>query len=110
MAQERLLIGSDFEIEGIGYKDGSEFEAAPFVVLHSQATRKYFGVTAEWDNDNDVYKVTFPAALTDKMSEGSYDLEIYSDSNRTALIADIVEDYAYAVHGSGSSMTTNGNA
>lgn len=109
MAKEQLIIGSKFEIEGIGYKDGSQFESAPYVVLHSQSTRKYFMERAEWDDDNDVYKVTFPAATTNKMSEGSYDLEIYSDSERTNLIADIVEDYAYAMHGAGSSAHSNGN-
>ena len=110
MAQEKLIIGSKFEIDGIHYRDGSEFEDAPFVVLHSISTRKYFGVSATWDDDNDVYKVTFPATMTNKMSEGSYDLEIYADSNRDNLIADIIEDYCYAVHGSGSSYTSNGNA
>lgn len=109
MAKEKLIIGSLFEIEGIGYRDGTQFEAAPYIVLHSQSMRKYFGVEAVWDNDNEVYKAVFPAEMTNKMSMGSYDLEVYEDSTRENLIADIVEDYVFAIHGSGSTAHTNGN-
>lgn len=79
--QRKLYIGSNYGPLNFFNLDGTPMESAPYVTLHNKHTGKYYVADSVAQTDDEVsYDAVFTAAITSRMTEGMYALEVFSDS------------------------------
>lgn len=97
MAQEKIFLGSDFAGLNFYNEDGSPMTQAPYVTLHSVATGDYYVADLVQSNEDGLtYDAAFTAAVTSRMKEILYNLEVYSDSTMANMIY-YKKDYAIGI-------------
>lgn len=92
----------------IRFKDSSEFEATPKVMLFNERSKKYFVATVEKSADQKSVEFTFSKEQTNAMLSGIYRLEIYEDDSNSVLIT-YINDYAKVMTVSVSNDQTSGD-
>ncbi|MBQ6764038.1 MAG: hypothetical protein IJP45_02510 [Paludibacteraceae bacterium] len=79
--QRKLYIGANYGRLNFYNEDGTPMESAPYVTLHNKHTGKYYVAdSVALAEDELSYDAVFTTAVTSRMTEGVYALEVFSDS------------------------------
>ena len=93
----QILIGADSLPITVFKNDGAIFDTPPCVVLHSVEQGKYFVANQMTPKNNGLYyDAVLTGQVTIDMEPAVYALEVYSDSQMTAMLY-YQADYCEAV-------------
>lgn len=97
MAQRILFIGSNFGGLNFYNEDGTPMEYTPYVTLHDRDRGKYYVADHVVGNeDGATVDAVFTQQVTECMSPGLYDLEVYTSEDMQTMVK-YIQGFANAI-------------